>query len=354
MRLRVASRAACLPARLPKTVSLPGLCCALLLIGTQPAAAQLKAVTAPGPHPDTTGTPPDALLATTTGLFLCVDNSTTYPCPDPVTNDTTYIPAITMTYGETLDGVAEALGPLSGTISFLANGNVFCQLQIGANQTCPQANVPANPGRYVITAEFLGNTEFAPSTSLPVDVTILPVVTPPTVPPGYTLTVAPASATTLVGGSQSLAVTVTPVGGYAQPVTLGCTGLPTEATCSFQEQVIPAGGGSTTLSLSARAPHPCSVSAISSWPQNWPSSWPARRFPAPMLAGFLLLLPWSRFRKMLIRMTLAMLLSTTLLGLNACSSPCTDFATQPGSYSFHVTGTASIDVETRVGLQVNP
>ena len=50
---------------------------------------------------------------------------------------------------------------------------------------------------------------------------------------GFTVAATPTSLTTAVGGFVSSNVTVTPVNGFNAYVTLSCTGLPLNTTCTF-------------------------------------------------------------------------------------------------------------------------
>src|SRR5437879_8755910 len=52
-------------------------------------------------------------------------------------------------------------------------------------------------------------------------------------PPDFALSAAPASQTVIQGGSTSYDVTISPTGGFTDPVTLSVSGLPTGAGGSF-------------------------------------------------------------------------------------------------------------------------
>jgi hypothetical protein len=65
--------------------------------------------------------------------------------------------------------------------------------------------------------------------------------------PNFVLGTSSPSLTVNSGGQGTLTVTVTPVNGFDSPVVLACSGLPTGATCSFdQATVTPSGGAATT------------------------------------------------------------------------------------------------------------
>jgi hypothetical protein len=524
--------------------------CRLLLLllavtGVIPAAGQIQ-VAAAAPTPEAT-LPDDAPQMTGLSLNLCVDDSTTYPCPNPILSDNRYIPSITLTYGQILDGVV-AYSPPSltfGTITIYKDPGTgpvpICVLKIGIDNSCPSNATIFDVGDYTLTAEltFPQDPSYPSSSALPVTVSVskdtsevavsssqpvatlgsavtitatatggygaiptgqvvftvdgMPltpvaldttgtasfttstlalgthnisasyagaldfypaadspvfkqqIVPPPTVsavtsslnpsaigdnvtftasiapaagatgglsgtvvfrdgniafatqpivqrgsqyvaqatistlgfgshsitaaysgdgsnsasvsppyvqqvnypltqaPPGYRITVTPSPVAMGVGQTVDLTVTVTPVSGFLQTVTLSCAGLPTESACTFGETVIPAGGGSTTLSLSTMAPHDCGSSIPYFTGQaglHHPSS--TVRYAAPLLAGLLVLvLPRRRRRMRRMRPLLALAFACGLLALNGCGGNCTDFGTPPGGYTLKVNGTSS-------------
>jgi len=150
------------------------LCLLALALSCSFVAAQIRLA---APEPASTKAHPDAgQTATNIVLDLCVDGSTTYPCPTPVIDDTKYIPAITLTYGQILDGVVRA-STTTGTISIYRTGQTapICVLQIGVDTTCPAASTIFDAGDYTLTATltFPAGSTFADSTSEPVMVSVL-------------------------------------------------------------------------------------------------------------------------------------------------------------------------------------
>jgi hypothetical protein len=69
-------------------------------------------------------------------------------------------------------------------------------------------------------------------------------------PPDYSLSVSPGSQTIVQGGSTSYSIYVTPVGGFASPVTLSVSGLPSGAAGSFSPNPVTA---SSTLGVTTSA-----------------------------------------------------------------------------------------------------
>jgi hypothetical protein len=177
-------------------------------------------------------------------------------------------------------------------------------------------------------------------------------------PPGFSITVSPATVTLGAGQTAVLLVTVTEYSNFSAPVTLSCTGLPNEAGCTFIEATIPAGGGSTTLELATAAPHPCgqpsqpfgTVAKLDSPCSSRRAAMPASRsvrgrlaleLGGPMIAGFLVLWPRRRW-KMGGGLLVAVAMLAGLTALSGCGI-CTDLGTLPGSYTVNVTGTARVE-----------
>lgn len=74
--------------------------------------------------------------------------------------------------------------------------------------------------------------------------------------PDYNLSVTPSSLTIVAGQSGTAMFTVTPMNGFSSQVTFACSGLPSEATCSFNPpSVTPSGGNpvSSTLTINTTA-----------------------------------------------------------------------------------------------------
>jgi hypothetical protein len=209
-------------------------------------------------------------------------------------------------------------------------------------------------GTHPITAVYAGNTTLAPSTSAPLQQVVLASLTP--AGKAFLMTVTPTSLSVGVGNTGAITVTILDLPPFNQPVQLSCGYLPNEATCSFGQSLIPAGGATTTLTITPAAPHACSTSTPD--------------FIAPnSLGSNLLLLLLSTLglwltrkrRRIFTALTLAFALCLLPM-LSGCSSRCTDFGTQPATYTFTVigtalpatTGTSSTEVETQaVTLKVH-
>ena len=96
-------------------------------------------------------------------------------------------------------------------------------------------------GTYPITASYPWNSNFANSTSAPQTLSVqdFQIAANPT-----TVTV------TSPGQSGTTTLTITPLGGFNQTLSYSCTGLPSEATCTFTS----ASATSETLTIATMAP----------------------------------------------------------------------------------------------------
>jgi hypothetical protein len=188
-------------------------------------------------------------------------------------------------------------------------------------------------GIHPITAVFAGNGSYASSNSQPLQQVVLTSV--PSAGNGFLMLVNPTVVSVGVGNTATVSVQIADLNNFSQTVQLTCSGLPTESTCTFAQSLIPVGGGTTTLTINPAAPHACGSGAP--------------YFVAPgSMGGMLPLLAFSTVAMLLIRrrkrlmgnVLLAVTLCLLVAGISGCSSNCTDFGTQPGTYTFTVTGMA--------------
>jgi hypothetical protein len=130
-------------------------------------------------------------------------------------------------------------------------------------------------------------------------------------------------------------VTVIELNNFQQPVQLSCAGLPSEATCTFAQSLLPESGGSTQLAIGATAPHNCGSSS--------PYFVAGGRGTALLWLGVTSLgLFLARKRRRLLQglaVAAALLLLPALQGCG--TGNCTDFGLKPGTYTFTVQGTST-------------
>jgi hypothetical protein len=249
----------------------------------------------------------------------------TSPAGDPVTFTATLTgnfaaPTGTVTFSQV--GVATPIG--TGTF---APGSGFT-----SSATFTTSSLPI--GNDSITASYAATTDFAGAT-FP---TIVETITP-SLNGTFTLTATPNPVTIGVGYGAILTVTVTPQNAFSQGVNLTCSNLPAEATCTFLNPSIAAGGGSTSLVVQTTSPHTCGTTT----PYFYGSAGkgPLAPFALPALAGLVLLfVPGRAGRRRWLRALLAVAAVAAVAQISGCST-CTDLGTRPATYTFQVTGTAA-------------
>ncbi len=152
----------------------------------------------------------------------------------------------------------------------------------------------------------------------------------------FTETLTPGVLTIAAGQGGKATITITPVNGFSSPVTLACTGLPSEVSCSFSPSSLTPNGSSTTSVLNITT---TAETALLSSPS------PLSRFPAyaVLLPGVAVLLRRAARRNHNNRgagwlYLLVMILTISpLIGCEHHSKP----GTPSGTYSVSVTASAS-------------
>src|SRR5437879_506392 len=138
----------------------------------------------------------------------------------------TVTPGGSTSYDVTISPTGGFTGSVTLSVSGLPTGvnGSFTPKPATAPSTLAVTTSPSTPtGAYTLTITGV-------SGSLTHTSTVTLVVNPP---PDFTLSAAPASQTVIQGGSTSYDVTISPTGGFTDPVTLSVSGLPTGAGGSF-------------------------------------------------------------------------------------------------------------------------
>ena len=181
--------------------------------------------------------------ASTTAATLTITQATT----------TTSLTNVTGASGDTFTATigTNSFGSApTGTITFTAGSSVLATVSVtgGTNTTTGAVQATAVfttsklTGSQSVTAAYSGDTNYLASTSSPVSIG-----------PDFAMG---ASATTLSlapGQSSNVTLTMTAVNGFAGTTTFACSGLPSEATCTFNPASV-AGGGTTTVTIATTAP----------------------------------------------------------------------------------------------------
>ncbi len=132
--------------------------------------------------------------------------------------------------------------PISGTVNLVDTAGTILTGQVGAGGITTFTTTTLSVGSHSITAQYVGNTDFVGSTSAAVPVTITSVGT-------FALSANPSTVTVHEHTPGMTVVSVTPSGGFNQPVTLSCTAPPAGFSCAFAPAVVTPNGGAATSTL---------------------------------------------------------------------------------------------------------
>ena len=176
---------------------------------------------------------------------------------------------------------------------------------------------------------------------------------------GFTVSAAPTSLTTAIGGFVSSNVTVTPVNGFNAYVTLSCSGLPINTTCTFTPVNVLAacttgtGGaqtctpGTSVMQIQTQTPSPTSTSA-----RNREVGMRRFAFVFPLLFGLAGL--GARKRRAWRNLALGLVTFAGVMGMTACNAryrylnhgPPDNPGTPIGSYTITVQSSSTTGSET--------
>jgi hypothetical protein len=236
--------------------------------------------------------------------------------------------------------------PATGMVMFYDGATLLSTSNVDPTTGIATFNTSSLPiGTHVITAQYLGDSNYAPGASN----TVIEIIhTLYTGPADFTLTIAQNPMVMGIGLVQSTVVTVTPTNGWTNDVALTCPqNLPYESTCTLTQRTIPGGNGTTTLVLSTMSPHDCGSTT------PYFTGALRLRLGGAALAGVLLcVLP--RRRRVLKLLLLAVI--CILPGVVGCAGHCTDLGTRPGTYTLPITGTGvgtSTTHTVNLKMQVN-
>jgi len=268
--------------------------------------------------------------ATHAGATSNAASVTVLPDPTAISLVSSANPAV---YGQSITLTATASGAYaspSGVVTFLDGASVLGTAPLNSAEVATFSTASLGTGSHSLTASYAGDSGSASSVSP----ALAETVSPSTVQGqgGFSITVT-GKTTVGVGRTADLTVTVAPAQGFVQAVELSCAGLPTESACTFGQQTIPSGGGTTTLQISTIAPHDCG----SSTPYFLSAGIP---FAGPAMAGIaVLFLPFGR-RRGIRGLLIALVAVCGMSTLTGCGT-CTDLGTRPGTYTIRVIGMAA-------------
>jgi len=234
----------------------------------------------------------------------------------------------------------------TGTVTF-ADGRVIIGSSSLAAGVAMWSTSSLPAGNHRIVAQYEGDALAAGSSSVPLNIT----VNAPGSQDGLTL--GSTTVTVAAGDTVSLPVVMKTASGLAKAVTLSCSGLPEEASCSYLPGAAAANGstGTATLRIATAAPRDCGSTA----PYGSPTKSAAVPVAESVLAGVILLVAPRRRRAL--KPLLVMICAVgAISGMSGCGmGNCTDLGTRPGTYTIMVTGSAGgAQVSQKVKLVVTP
>ena len=221
--------------------------------------------------------------------------------------------------------------PPSGTVSFSSNGVPLGNVTL-SDGLAPELDTSGLPaGTNVITAVYSGDQNHNPSTSAPVKVT----VQAQTAAPNFTISATPQSLSIMDGQSGTVSLALVANAAFSGQITLACSGLPAEASCSFNPPNLALSAGqSSTISAvisttrSSQARHV----GVSAWLAGTLGGFAATQY---------LLLIWTRRRRnlqIILVTSIVLLCLGPLLALAGCGGK---GSTGPLAENSFVTLTAS-------------
>jgi Bacterial Ig-like domain (group 3) len=251
------------------------------------------------------------------------------------TSSTSITPGQSVTLTATVASATS--GAPSGTVSFFDNGTLLNSAPATLNAGVASfAAASLAPGMtHVITATYSGDSNFLGSSAQAAASTNITVA-----PLDFTMALTgPASLTLAPGQSISYGIQVTPeYGAYAGTVNFTVSGLPPGASATVSPALIPADGGTQTVTVT--------ITAAPATAQVHRETAPSGRKLEPIALGFLLLFGAGALRKRgrALRGLLCVLLlagaSAAAVMLSGCGTNSGLFAQAPQNYTVTVTATA--------------
>jgi hypothetical protein len=230
----------------------------------------------------------------------------------------------------------------TGSVSFY-DGTILLATEPLKSSVATYSTMVLSVGSHNITAVYVSTADFSSSTSN----IVVEVINPA----DFSISASPGSQNVYTGLAADYTVTIAPGTGFAVPVTLSCTQLPANSTCTFSPTTVNGGPWSSTLMVQTTPPAAATAASISS-----------AKFRAAALAGlFPLIIPrrLRRYRKGWPLLFVIIAILAAGAAITGCSSPgpLAD-ATPVGAQTITVTGIATNGVQTlthsvNVTLNVN-
>jgi hypothetical protein len=226
-------------------------------------------------------------------------------------------------------------GIVSGTVNFSDGTTLLGTATLNSSGVATFSTATLSLGTHSVTAAFQANINFTASSA-----TLSQVMTAPT--GSFTISASPATQYIKGAGATIYQVSLTSVGTFAGQIKLACSGLPSDATCSFASNPTLTDGGTVTVAMTVNT---TVADALQSLPlRNFtPADFAPITAPAVFpveLTGLGVFFAGLRRQKKLgtqkMRLMAIILFSLGILGLTGCGCPSTVFQT----YTITITATS--------------
>jgi hypothetical protein len=195
--------------------------------------------------------------------------------------------------------VTSAIGTPTGTFNFY-DGTTLLGTQPVAGGAASFSTASLSIGNHSLTAAYTGASNFATSTSAAVS----EIVTAP----NFSISISPSSQSIYTGESAIYTVAFTQASGLDLAVTLSCSQLPANTTCTFSQDEL-SQSGTTTLTVQTTAPKAASSASV------------LRAGAGAALACLFLFIVPRRRRKVPLLFLVVAALVVSGIALSGCSGP---------------------------------
>lgn len=237
-------------------------------------------------------------------------------------------------------GATPLIGP-TGNVTFMSGDVTLATVPID-NTGVATVTVNLSGSSATITSIYAGDYNYAASSSAPVQVSIGPA-------PDFSVQATPTSWQMQSKQHLTVKLTLTSVKNFASSFSLGCLGLPQNATCTFsQDKPVLAAGSTQSVDVTVDTGTPLLGGTQARDESDHNSSGIALgAMPGFLILGFLSLR--AKRLKLTTGLVLTMLIFGISVGLSGCGSIQNE-GTRPGSYNFLITATTSTGVTQFVNM----
>ncbi len=145
--------------------------------------------------------------------------------------------------------------PGDASVTFdTAHGSLgAARLDDQGNATLTVTSLPADEAGLLVQATYHPSADKATQASVSAPFLVAPAAV---AAPDFTVTANPGTVSAKQGGYATTAITVTPLNGFSEQVTLSCSNLPAQVTCNFSPVIETTANGAFTSTLSIQTQTP--------------------------------------------------------------------------------------------------